>query len=537
MLPMIRARGVSSFLPQLCLGLGILVSVLLQMWRTWHSSAFEWPAIDLAPALIRILDGDLQGDFTADAMVATNGRTPFILLVAGLARCGGGDWLTGLTIVKAVVVAMPALIFWLLWHISGRLRAGGWWMVPGWCVAVAIAGGSGWPGVMDWTVINSWRPMPLDATPFSASLVLALGAVVAAIYGRRYLAIGSLSFASLLHPLPGLMVGAGMAWWCLLASRTRGEAWWWGVMPLVMGGLMGALGATHGSVDAMMASAVNITLRHPHHYEVAHFDPLRSWPWMVPFGLLIGSFTVAMAICLWHRQVREAKWLGGVLVGVLLIIPIHWALAERWPWLPMVQMGLPRIFSVAYLGHALAWMLAIRALAMRSGTVHSDMEASTDSGRSMRLGLVVLLGLIMIMGFMGLRDARPTLMRGSSYAQFLRSLPAGTPVLVADGPLALGTHLVIRQPLWVSSAFPFRADRWEEYGRRFRVLKQLGTGEISNELRSVLWQHCPLGWVVVRPDRPGLATVLTAGSRGEDLLTLRYDDGSDSALETGNYRP
>ncbi len=458
-----------------------LIALLLSIgfaFNAWHGSAWEWPAIDVGPALIRQMEGGLIGDFTATATAGVNPREPFIALSRGLAWARGGDWLAGLGVIKAlVVVLLPAALFMALLAAAARVLPRGpacWTAAVVLWAAVALGGMDHGPAA--WFVVAQWRPLPLQATPQALSLTVAGIAAALALRTRcwcwqRAVAAVLLSLAVMLHPVIGMLV-------TLATATTLGwlERSWRQLVLLSTPALLVALAVQVGlggrtDLTPIAAADVYVRLRHPHHYLLARLDSLSARPWWW-HAMLISALPLVTGLVLrWTGNPRRG-WLFITLAFGFAAVPlVHWLVVEWRPTLFGLGLGLTRAYLFGWWSGALAVavLAGLGAQACARGWRWRS-QAACASSALLRIGVpVVYLGVIVGV-ILSQRDPRPGLLREhASLHAWLAELPPEA-VVAMPPERAIETLVLDQRPVLLSGIFPFGLGAWREYGERWRAL-------------------------------------------------------------------
>lgn len=253
----------------------ILAAVSLLSFIHEGQTAYEWPAIDMAPFLSRCENPDyLTNDFFTNASSEPNSRSIFGYLVIGASRLFGGNWFDGLRLVRLAHAALlpplayAALLGILCYKNRGRtdIRNG---LAPRIVLAVGIL--LAIDGFANkWFTVAWWRPWHPVANANWMAFVLGFAAIalMTRIQSRwRYIGVAFFAAATLIHPAIGSF---SVAFYYLAVLERAG----WRECVAVLSIAVIAVGLLHmklfSPVEKISAADFvkhYVTLQHPNHYD------------------------------------------------------------------------------------------------------------------------------------------------------------------------------------------------------------------------------------------------------------------------------
>ena len=487
-------------------------------------TAYEWPAVDIAPLVARKLDpAFLENDFFTNASAEPSPRHAFGSLVAMLARPLGDDWYAALYLLRLGATFFLPVLWYLalagyvrLWFsrrdvtaspgLSDPLRApqapaatisfASWW-----AASVAIVVGIAEvvrPDVAAWFSIAWWPPFQPQATSATYSLMCALAGNVLLSQATRFhtgLGVTAWLAASLLHPAVSLfaIVLHGIAtfdrWRVAAAAKAVAIGW---LVPCLV---LAVVCRPTVSLDAETFVRQYVLVRHPHHYWPPEFGSLTDRPWWHSFFLLTGLMLAALPYAAWRRDRRLATLallLSGTYVGC---VALQYAAVVVWPTKWIAMLGPVRFSSLGYfawllLAALVAADLANRVVPRRRSAGENAQPSSTRwlHGACLPRGSALVLIAVAAVYF-GLttkddpfekaRRAQPAL-----YRWIAEDTPRDSVFVAADDRFSVDVALVAQRAIYAGFGFPFREDYFAEYA--FRDALAFGTREQRMALKREL---------------------------------------------------
>jgi hypothetical protein len=478
----------------------------LAAWSAWYfvrksGTAYEWPAVDMAPFVSRQLDSEfLANDFFTNASSAPNPRHVFGHVLTALARLLGDDWYAALFAFKCAVVALLPVLWYLVisgfvrqWHDgkpsdqqhhgAGDDRAAN-------SAAVRVGALVAFAAVLlvvrpRWATqfsIAWWSPFDPQATSANASLLAGLaGSVIATNQGpMRRLAVVLWALSSALHPAIGLFVLAfhGLASFDRVSPSSAAAAFAMGWLAPVAGVSL-TLGpdTTIGATEFIQRYVVE---RHPAHYWPAAFGSLTSRPWWHNFFLVVGSM-LAVALYAAARRDRRLGTLALLSAAAYVgCVGLQYVAVVVWPMKVLAALGPVRFSALAYFQLALLVAIAAGDLAafVRQRNALGDAANREQTTLAFRLALprgvaACLLAAGIVVLVIAARDdplrARRTA-DAEMYDWIERNTPADCVVAVPDGDLSMDMPLVGGRATFAAMGFPFREDFFAEFALRHQLL-------------------------------------------------------------------
>jgi hypothetical protein len=494
--------------------------VALTVWSghyffRYGGTAYEWPAVDIAPLVARQLDPTfLENDFFTNASAEANPRHVFASLVVGVARLFGDDWYAALYLLRVTAAFLLPVLWYLV--LSGYVRA--WFVGDGqndedtpynerdprrdaYPLAASVAGSlvilAGLaeiirPSVAALFSIAWWSPFQPQATSATYSLVCTLAGNALLLRRTRASAIcgvAAWTAASLLHPAVSLfaIVFHGIATY----GRWRGAS---AAAAVVAGWLVPCAVLAFVCQPSVTISAEGfvrtyVRLRHPHHYWPPAFGSLTEWPWQTSFLLLAGVMLAALPWAAWRRNRRLARLTLLFVAAYAGCVALQYLVAVIWPVKLIAMLGPVRFSAFGFY----AWLLlaAIVAADITQTIVARRTAAMAIPCRSNRAAWQVLMlprgsTLILILlaaVYVGVskRDDPFEQQRqaNAAFYESIRPTRDGSVFAAAD-ELSVDIALVGRRAVFTGFGLPFREDFFAEYAHRQALL--FGTLERRAEL-------------------------------------------------------
>jgi hypothetical protein len=470
---------------------------LVQFLRK-SGTAWDWPALDMAPLVARQLDASfLATDFFTNASAEPNARHVFGRLLLTVAQCLGGDWYAAMFLLKVLAVALlPALWYLVLvgwgraWfdrrrpsgepHATDAVVRGALSIVA--CVAVALAIRPKWG---DQFSIAWWSPFQPQATSATYAQLFALaGSIAAAVPTRLRLGIAVLAWAiaTLVHPAIGLFMLALQAIVQFDALRFRDAAAALTVCWIVPSAILALAYRSNVSLDAAEFIRHYVG-RHAAHYWPAEFGTLSGKPWWRSFALVAGCMLAAALYGAFRRNLRLATLALLCAASYVGCVALQYVGVVAWPNKLLATLGPVRFSGLGYWELALLASIGVGEM-VRHRTTAADGSGSAACGacnwiarwgtsgvpRSWAIG-----GLVCAAVYVGLvqRDDPVGRIRGENaafYAWVDAHTAADSVFAAADSGLCVDLALAGRRAVFAGSGFPFREDFFEEHTRRHELV-------------------------------------------------------------------
>lgn len=376
----------------------------------YGGTAYEWPAVDIAPLVARKLDPTfLAEDYFTNASAEPNPRHVFGALMATLARVLGDDWYAALFMLRVAAAFFLPVAWYLVLGGYARLRLageeeglrfedGGWkeahrrppvhpsssivdppsararispptttadfaaWLAATLVIVAGLAEIVR-PSIAALFSIAWWSPFQPQATSATYSLLFGLAGCTTLLGRTRFrTGIGLVAWAaaSLLHPAVSLFVIVfhGIAttgrWRFGSAAATVVVGW---VAPCAA---LAIVCRPTVSLSAEEFIRAYVLLRHPNHYWPPAFGSLSQWPWQHSFLLVVGLMAAVLPYAVWRRWHGQRRGdLPLVRLTVLFIaayvgcVALQYAAVVVWPTKLLAMLGPVRFSSLGYF----AWLL------------------------------------------------------------------------------------------------------------------------------------------------------------------------------------
>lgn len=478
------------------------VLLLLAAWSCHYffrygGTAYEWPAVDIAPLVARQLDPDfLANDFFTNASAEANPRHAFGFFVATLARCFGGEWYAALFLLRvAAAVFLPGL--WYL-ALTGYVRS---WRgdrgerdtrapdVGGILAAIVVFVGLVQvvrPSVSAWFSIAWWPPFQPQATSATYSLMFALaGNVLLLRDARKSTWCGAVlwAIASVLHPAVSLfaIVFHGLATF----DRQRWSA---AAAAVAVGWLLPCAALAIACRPAVSLSAAEfirayVVVRHPSHYLPAQFGTLTGRPWWESFFVLTGLMLAAVPYAAWRQDRRSASLALLLAAAYVGCVGLQYIAVVAWPSKLLAMLGPVRFSALGFY----AWLLLAAVVAADLGSLVPARLPSTAARMSVlglpRWAALVVMGVAAVVVGMTERDdpfLRAREKHGRLFEWIAKNTPRDAVFATPDDYLTVDIALVAERPVFAGFGFPFREDFFAEYTLRDALV--FGTPEHRAEL-------------------------------------------------------
>lgn len=484
---------------------------LLQFVRK-SGTAWDWPALDMAPLVARQLDASfLANDFFTNASAEPNARHVFGHVLLTVAQLLGGDWYAAMFLLKVVaVVFLPVLWYLVLtgwatnWFDRGAntpsvtnaeskspaIVRGAFSILA--FIAILLVIRPSWGNNFS---IAWWSPFQPQATSATYAQLCALVGCVAALTTSRLrnaIAIVAWFVASLLHPAIGLFMLALHAIAMFDTVRIRDLPLTAIVCWVVPCGILATVYKPTLSLTADEFIQHYVVGHHAAHYWPAEFGTLTGKPWWHSFALVAGAMLAAAAYGMATRNRRFATLALLCAATYVGCVGLQYFAVVTWPSKLLATIGPVRFSSLGY------WQLALLASILAGDMVRRRMDATANveqqphalsraiaawgsSGvpRSWAIGL--LLSTALYAGFVRRDDpiARLRSENDDFYAWVDKNTDAGSVFIAADSGLCVDLALVGRRAVFAGFGFPFREDFFAEHTERHELV--YGTpGELAH---------------------------------------------------------
>ncbi len=465
-------------------------------------TAYEWPAVDMAPLVARQLDPTfLANDFFTSASSEPNPRHVFGFLVATLARCFGDDWYAALFMLRVIAAFFLPVLWYLVltgfvrtWfardereelgersplrHDESKLANVG--RIVSVLVVVAGLAVVVRPNVAALFSIAWWSPFHPLATPSTYSLMFALcGSALLLRPARWRAAAGMLAWiaASLLHPAVSLFVILfhGIAtfdrWRVSSAAAILVVGW---ILPCA------ALAIAFRPTVSLPTDEfirLYVIARHPSHYWPSAFGSLTAKPWRHSFFLLVGLMLATMPYAAWRRDRRLAILSLSLTAAYVGCVGLQYVAVVAWPTKQLAMLGPVRYSSLGFF----AWLLLAAIVAFDAAThAASRWQFANSNSKSIakpvlarlflpRRSALALMALASVYVGVTARDdpfeaARQT--QHAFYDWIAENSPPDAVFATADDHLSIDLALVGNRAVFTGTGFPFREDFFVEFAYR-----------------------------------------------------------------------
>ncbi|MDT8395063.1 MAG: hypothetical protein RRA32_01270 [bacterium] len=452
-----------------------------QQFLASGSTAFEWPALDMALYFERAADPDfLRGDFFTEASAAPNPRHVFGKLVLSSGALLGWGWYQVLFGMKLLcALAFPPLYFLTTWRLTAdRFRS---WQGSLVAICVAVL------GIVlivstrlgEYLSVAWFKPYKVDATPQSLSLLIGMtGVILVAESGAVLFAagLGLLALSCLIHPAIGIFLAA-----VVILSRvgitSRPRLAMVGMTAFLAGMAVSLMFPPDLKINAAEFVRTYVVERHPSHYLPSAFGTLTSWPWYRSFTVV--TMCMILPLVYFARRRDLARFAPAALFTAAYTgsLAAQWFFVVVFPVKQVAVLGPIRFTIFGYLMVVMGWsmMLADAADAMSGRWVFS-----VPVGRQARpfpvwpvtglvLAAVVLVTSILSPVLIDDPESRVTRHYGGLF-KWIASTPEKSTFAVYPGYLNLFLPVFTRRPVYANNGFPFREDFFAEYTDRYARL-------------------------------------------------------------------
>lgn len=531
------------------------VLLLLAAWSLHYffrygGTAYEWPAVDIAPLVARQLDPDfLANDFFANASAEANPRHVFGFLVTTLARGFGGHWYAALFLLRiAAAVFLPALWYLTLmgyvraWR-NGRSERGETpFDAGGSLAAVVVFVGLVQvvrPIVSAWFSIAWWPPFQPQATSATYSLLFALAGNVSLLRDgrtRAWLGVALWAMASLLHPAVSLFAIALHG----IATFDRGR--WRGAAAALVGGwllptvALAIVCRPTVSLSAAEFVRTYVVVRHPSHYWPAQFGTLTARPWWVSFFLVAGLLLAAVPYAAWRRDRRLTALALLLATAYVGCVGLQYLAVVAWPSKLLAMLGPVRFSALGFYAWLLLAALVAADLASLVPKRLPNVAARLVNLRMPRPVALVLLGIATLFVGTTQLDApfrRVRAKHAGLFAWIAENTSRDAVFATPDDDLTVDIALVAERPVFAGFGFPFREDFFAEYALRDALLfgtpeqrAQLAAGGAANPKQTYYYSLSPRDFARISAERRLDFVVVAAAHAGSfgDTVPAYADD-------------